>query len=356
MSKQYEVAIVIGRMHPVHNGHMHLISEAFKIAHRVLVLLGDTGGPRTIKNPFTIAQREQMILNSCVELGLPAPDVTYVFDSPSDQAWISRVNGRVKVILDHYKLPRKGSVVLVGHNKDNTSRYLDWFPNFAFSEIPYKELGPGESFNIDATKIREFYFTDQLAYAHGSVPQSVFNKLLLLKNTDQIQCLIEEYKDISKYKKSWEVAPYPPTFLTVDAVVIQSGHILLCERGKTPGKGLYCLPGGFVEQKDRLVDSMLRELDEETGINIQKEVLRGRIVAKEIFDDPERSLRGRTVTTAFLIKLDDTKDLPKLKTKCDPDGGVVRSFWLPLNDIGSSNMFEDHFQIIETMLQLLPRL
>jgi bifunctional NMN adenylyltransferase/nudix hydrolase len=355
MSKKYTLAVVIGRMQPVHNGHMHLIEEAFKIAERVLVLLGDTGGPRTIKNPFTSIQRIRMIEDSCKELNIPIAACDMIYDDPSDQNWIADVNAHVSGYLSVCRLSPSSSVVIVGHKKDNSSRYLEWFPNFHEYEVPYKELAPGEELNLDATKIREFYFTNQFAYARGSIPRSVFDSLIYIKSTEQFRSLAEEFKEISNYKKRWEPAPYAPTFLTVDAVVIQSGHVLICERGKTPGKGLYCLPGGFVEQQDRLVDSMLRELDEETGITVQKEVLRGRIVAKDIFDDPERSLRGRTVTTAYLIKLDDSKDFPKLKQKCDPDGGVVRSWWHPINELDPSNMFEDHYHVIKTMLQFLPR-
>lgn len=352
MSKKYALAVVIGRMQPPHNGHLHLIEEAYKVADNVLVIFGDTGGPRTIKNPFPGYHRTQMIQGACNEAGLPVPSCAMIYDHPNDQVWIAEINSIVDRHID--ALGILPVVAIVGHKKDKTSKYLDWFPQYGLHEVPFKDLVGGQSLNIDATKIREFLFTNQLAYAQGCVPPYIFNQLIDFKKEDLFLHLEAEYDHIKKYKDSWKAAPYAPTFLTVDAVVIQSGHILLCERGKAPGRGLFALPGGFVEQGDRLLDAALRELEEETGIHVQEEVLRRCLVAKEYFDDPERSMRGRTVTHAFLFKLNDAKTLPKKKNGCDPDGGITRSFWLPINELDPSNMFEDHYYIIQTMLQRLP--
>jgi bifunctional NMN adenylyltransferase/nudix hydrolase len=347
MSKKYALAVVIGRMQPIHNGHMHLIQKASELADNLLVLFGDTGGPRTIKNPFHYDQRGEMLQKAIKEAGIKTNCLwSVVFDDPNDQVWIRSVVNQIQM------LGIEGDVCIVGHKKDKSSAYIDWFPQYDKVEVPYKLIN-GQELNIDATKIRDLYFTGNMLYILSTVPVATYEVMSDLLASDMYKQLKGEYEYIQSYKKSWEVAPYPVIFSTVDAVVIQSGHVLLVRRGKEPGKGLLALPGGFLDQNERMFDASIRELREETGIKIQDEVLARCYKAKEIFDDPGRSLRGRTVSTAFLFKLNDACELPTLRPGKDPDGGTIDAQWVPLSDVGRYNMFEDHYFIIEKMIGML---
>jgi bifunctional NMN adenylyltransferase/nudix hydrolase len=90
---------------------------------------------------------------------------------------------------------------------------------------------------------------------------------------------------------------------------------------------------------------MLKELQEETRIKVPEAVLRGSIKSHREFDNPTRSLRGRVITHAYHIALDE-KTLPKVKGGSD----ALSAVWLPLGQIKRDQMFEDHFDIIETMV------
>lgn len=46
----------------------------------------------------------------------------------------------------------------------------------------------------------------------------------------------------------------------------ESARLLLIKRGHEPGRGLWSLPGGRVEAGESLVDAMVREVFEETGL------------------------------------------------------------------------------------------
>ena len=156
-----------------------------------------------------------------------------------------------------------------------------------------------------------------------------------------------EYQMIKKYKEAWKAAPFPPTFMTVDAVVVQSGHILLVKRGDMPGKGLWALPGGFLNQEETMLDGAIRELKEETKIKVPVPVLKGSIKGSKTFDAPNRSSRGRTITQAFFIDL-GVGDLPKVKGSDDAE----KAFWVPFNKVKQEKMFEDHFAIIDYFLNI----
>jgi bifunctional NMN adenylyltransferase/nudix hydrolase len=119
------------------------------------------------------------------------------------------------------------------------------------------------------------------------------------------------------------------------------------KRKFNPGKGLYALPGGFLKQTETLEAGAIRELKEETGIKVHAPILKGHIIESKTFDHPGRSLRGRTITTAFYIKLPDG-ELPEVKGSDDAEVAT----WLPLMDVlgMEKEFFDDHSHIIRYFL------
>ncbi|HKS44258.1 MAG TPA: NUDIX hydrolase [Amycolatopsis sp.] len=65
-----------------------------------------------------------------------------------------------------------------------------------------------------------------------------------------------------------------------------SGRLLLIKRGHEPGRGLWSLPGGRVERGETDRDAVVRELREETGLDVHPTALAGMVVRGqyEIFD------------------------------------------------------------------------
>ena len=339
MSKQYKVAVVIGRFQPFHNQHAALVQKGFEIAENVIVLVGGAYKPRTPKDPFTFEERADMIGDWYIENHMqfgeaelavqPIRDFMY-----SDSNWAENVQRTVAAEF----IADSTQIVIVGCNKDESSFYLKMFPQWALHEEPYNE-------HIDATQIRELLYDDRsLDFLKGAVPTPTLTFLRTFKEDtkDVFDDIVHERDVVAKYRKSWERAPYAPTFITTDAVVIQSGHILLVTRGSAPGRGLNALPGGFLEQDERIIDGVIRELREETKIKVAGPVLRGSIRETQIFDHPKRSSRGRTVTNAALIVLPDGP-LPKVKGSDD----AIKAAWYPLGELSSEMFFEDHFDIIE---------
>ena len=56
--------------------------------------------------------------------------------------------------------------------------------------------------------------------------------------------------------------------MAVGAIVVQDGKLLMVRRGRAPGEGLWSLPGGRVEQGEHLAAALVREVKEETGLDV----------------------------------------------------------------------------------------
>ena len=54
--------------------------------------------------------------------------------------------------------------------------------------------------------------------------------------------------------------------LGVGGVVWHEDKVLLVQRAYNPGKGVWTIPGGYVDQKEKIADAVSREIREETGI------------------------------------------------------------------------------------------
>lgn len=328
----YAFAILIGRFQPFHSAHAQLLDKAFEQANHVIVALGSHRVAPNIKNPWNTAQREAMIRDSLTPARRDRISFVTLRDYLyNDNLWSAELQAQVGAITRDDK-----SIVLIGHRKDSSSYYLEGFPQWEYLDVPLRVP-------ISATAIREQYLRGAAGW-EKQVPPPVGEFLRAFAETAEYARLAAEQKFIDDYKRDWSAAPYPPIFVTADAVVYKSGHILIVRRRGFPGKGLLALPGGFVGQDEFLEHAVIRELREETGIALVSAELKKFIRASRVFDHPERSLRGRTITHGFYFNLGAVGDLPRVKGGDD----AAKAYWMSVNDIylNEDRFFEDHVSII----------
>ena len=73
-----------------------------------------------------------------------------------------------------------------------------------------------------------------------------------------------------------ETRLYPTRpYLAVSAAIFRDGRVLIVRRAAPPAPGLYTLPGGGVELGETLVEAVIREVGEETGLAIAPVALAG---------------------------------------------------------------------------------
>jgi bifunctional NMN adenylyltransferase/nudix hydrolase len=337
---KYSLAVFVGRFQPFHLGHQQIIDEALTLADRVLVLIGSSFEPRSLRNPWFFDERKAMI-RACYTpeenkriLCEPIIDIRY-----NNSLWITQVQ---KAVYDIYQ-GDESKITLIGRQSKGVGYYTSLFPQWQHTAVTHDETMCG-------TEIRDHLFkggnVDDLG---NDMPQELMAQLTQFVASNAGKELQQEQAFIEKYKKGWENVPFEPTHVTVDAVVIQSGHVLLVKRGAQPGKGLLALPGGFIHHEETLLDALVRKLKEETQIKVPAPALIGSIKNQAVFDAPFRSSRGRTITHAFFIELRGEETLPKIKG----GGETSNCFWMPLGQLDSTQMFEDHYFIIQKMLGII---
>ena len=353
---RYKTAVFQGRFQPIHYAHIKIIKEALEIAETVIISVGTAKRARTIKNPWTAEERIAQIKHALKEeLGLPQSgweDFPNIVDrikfitirdhKYNDTKWAAELYSKAV----QAGATQDQETVLVGCFKDSSSYYLKMFPQWSFHEVD-RIYSHGKHL-LSATDIRDELFSEGRVTNHvGHLSKGIVLALNnWVKDGAEYPRLKEEYEHIRRYKDAWAMAPFPPVFMTTDAVVVKSGHILMVKRGFNPGKGLWALPGGFLDQKEKIEDCVVRELKEETRIKVDKPILRRSITESKVFDHPERSLRGRTITYAYLMDLGEGP-LPYVKGSDD----AVGAHWIPLADLQSieDEIFEDHMDIITYM-------
>ena len=352
----YDFLAVIGRFQPFHLGHKHNIRLALDTAERVIVLVGSPNVARSIRNPFTLEERSEMIRGVFPKeakkgrlIIAPVDDYAY-----NETAWVTAVQREVnRVVLEQgngggivLHGTRDFRIGLTGHDKDSSSYYLKMFPEWDLVEAP-------TSFGtFNATDIRRGYFRRSANLPRDNCPPEVVAILDRFRLIAAFKALVAEAEWADGYKQSWAAAPFPPILVTVDCVVRQSGHVLLVRRGEQPGKGLVALPGGFINPGERLRDAAIRELREETQIADSKGPIPPAMLASfiessstRVFDAPDRSIRGRTITHAFLFQCPDRPKLFKVKGGDD----AAHAAWHRLGDLNPRDFFEDHWFILQTM-------
>lgn len=340
MRKQHDLAVCIGRFQVFHNGQLALIQRAMAAAPTVLVVLGSAFQARTPRNPFTWEERAEMI-----KLALPPADHERLRFLPmrdyyDQQRWVASVRGAVAQAQ-----PGQASVVLVGHLKDATSAYLRDFPGWSLDDV-------GSQGDIHATRLRAAYFGAQedgsveaaLATMVSQAPATTLQFLRAFARQPHYAHIAEEWRALEREKAKWAGAPYAPVFVTVDAIIQCGQEVLLIERGHAPGKGLLAVPGGFIEQRETVYQSALRELQEETGLRLLESDMQAACKAVHVFDHPERSQRGRVITHAHWFDLGPRR---RPEVKAGDDAAATR--WTPITELAAleDRFHDDHFHILD---------
>lgn len=334
MTPTFDTAVVIGRFAPFDIHHAERLNRIGALAKRVVLLVCAAETAPSCRMPWTVAEREAMLRlglgeGAAVEIGR-VDDHVYL-----PEAFAADVVARVAP---------EGKVCVVSRPADVRDDALAALPR-DWTRI---------SVDVPPLDLEDLYGDVPVFDAWAAqVPEGVKAWLTDWRRTPAFAAMAEEDRYVRDYRKSWAVAPYPVTFTTVDTFILhedQTGlpHLLLVRRGGVPGRGLWALPGGFLEPDETLQAAALRELMEETGLVVAQADIAGCLTAVKVFDDPERSSRGRVITHAHAFAF-PAGPLPDVAGADDAEHAI----WTPLSALAAmhEHFFEDHYAMIEYLLE-----
>ena len=338
----YEWAACIGRFQLFHNAQLALVREALRLAPRCAVLVGSAYQARSPRNPFTFAERVEQIRLALSPEDRERVAFVPVRDVYDEQRWVAAVQSAVARLAGPH-----ARVVLVGHRKDPTSEYLNAFPGWPLHDV-------GRQGEVHGKALRAALYASEsvdgaLAALASQVPPGTIAFLRAWAQLPFLARLRSEWAELAVEHDKWAGSPYPPVFVTVDAVVKIADRVLLIRRGRAPGKGLLAVPGGFIEQRETAYQSAVRELREETGFHLLPSEMEFAMKAMRVFDHPDRSQRGRVITHAFYFDF-GARMLPEIAGSDD----AAEARWVPIAELPSleAQFHDDHFHILDSFLGL----
>ncbi len=115
--------------------------------------------------------------------------------------------------------------------------------------------------------------------------------------TTEGMALIEEYSQrMGQLELALQNQKYRRPATAADGIIMMGDKLVLIKRGNDPFKGMYALPGGFIEYGEECEQAVLREVQEETGLFGRIRRLVG------VYSSPSRDPRGHAISVVYELE------------------------------------------------------
>ena len=122
---------------------------------------------------------------------------------------------------------------------------------------------------------------------------------------------------------------------TIDVILTEqsnSNKILLIKRKNDPFKDYFALPGGFVNEGEKVEDALRREAEEELSVKVEPIDILG------VYSDPNRDPRGHIMSTTFICKIISGEP------KAADDAADLQ--WIEISSLENIKLAFDHYKIL----------
>jgi mutator protein MutT len=124
-------------------------------------------------------------------------------------------------------------------------------------------------------------------------------------------------------------------------MIIMRSRILLTVRGKPPSEGMWGLPGGAVEVGETVEEALVREVREETGLDVRP--LKLVAVLDSVTKDDDDRVKYHYVLFEYLCEY--------LSGEVHADSDAVDTRWVPLADLDSVQVMPTTRRFIQKIME-----
>lgn len=313
-------AFMIGRFTPPHKGHVNVFEWLLSRFDELIIGLGSCYKVGMARHPFLAIFREKMILQSLADRGVDVSRVTclHIPDYDDWDVWWKNI-----VFLSK----EKGiSHFVTGNEKDILGVMEEKGIKPPFEIInPERELPAKHQFPFHATDLREAIKKGDYGLCKTIAATGTLALMGNVGGFAGIRRAMDEDKQLPRFN---------PGRQTVDLIVLCGNgekHVLCGKRkkNKTDFPGSLALPGGAIDKTESPMDAAIRELHEETGLEV-------RLVGRHF--EPAHVLVRDVISEMKFLKLFSSAD-PNL---CGTQGGSSQVFMIDLEK------HHDHFQNLKS--------
>ncbi len=332
----YDLVMYVGRFEPFHIAHLDNISKGLKFADNLLLIIGSCYRKSDFKNPFSYAERLDMLKGS---LELINPDANKkIYSVPSleciynDDVWQQHIEDNVNkfITLELKQDAKDVKIALIGHHKDESSYYLKMFPSWHFEHLSavYEQDKV-----ISATTVRNALWDENLQKIEGIVSPYVQQKLSDFAKTERYKKLQADYKQSKLQQGSKAVVSF--SLFDGDKVLLQEVE-----------NEYLSFPQIEIDEKSWLLNAALQSLSQKLSISDELLNIIRNNAKLNVFDYPKRRLELREVNINYSF------DFQQFNLSINVDDFIKECAnlrWLNIVDINREKLNNDCFDIMVSL-------
>ena len=125
--------------------------------------------------------------------------------------------------------------------------------------------------------------------------------------------------------------------MTALGVIKREDEVLMVQRNRNPYKGLWMFPAGFLDFTELPYEAIVREIKEETNLNVIAAKLIDILAVTDDFREPMQA------NFPYLVEVEDFKDI---KTDLEENSAIE---WKKIHDASLEIAFENHREVMQLL-------